>query len=144
MDFQLTATQRAPYEDILAGAREVTGSREHRTQAGHFSPEQWKAAAGLALTGLCLPREHGGLGLGALDTAVGLEASGQEAGPDVSRLRTTASRIGDHDRLDREKSFASNAGHRGAAEDGHARMPGRTSAVHRLRGSRVVPVVERR
>jgi L-prolyl-[peptidyl-carrier protein] dehydrogenase len=157
MDFQLTAAQRALHDEILAGAREMTGSRGH----DHFSPVEWKAAAGLGLTGLCLSREHGGLGLGALDTALCLEASGRgcgdtgllfgvaahllacavpvrdfcsgqhratllsglaggdliaanamtedEAGSDVSRLRTTASRIGDHYVLDGEKSFASNA-----------------------------------
>lgn len=34
----------------------------------------WQAAGELGITGLCLPEEHGGGGLGALDTALGLEA----------------------------------------------------------------------
>ncbi|GAA4997396.1 acyl-CoA dehydrogenase family protein [Streptomyces hyderabadensis] len=34
----------------------------------------WQAAGECGITGLCLPEEHGGGGLGALDTALGLEA----------------------------------------------------------------------
>ncbi|MFC4851891.1 acyl-CoA dehydrogenase family protein [Actinophytocola glycyrrhizae] len=37
----------------------------------------WETAAELGVTGLCLPREHGGGGLGALDTALSFEALGR-------------------------------------------------------------------
>jgi len=36
----------------------------------------WRAAGELGLLGLCIPREYGGSGLGALDTALALEAFG--------------------------------------------------------------------
>jgi clorobiocin biosynthesis protein CloN3 len=120
----------------------------------------WKDAAGIGLAGLCLPEQYGGAGLGALDTALALEAFGRscsdmglvfgvaahllscavpvqefgtdkakellsgmaagdlvagnamtedEAGSDISRISTTATRVGDGYRLDGEKSFVSNA-----------------------------------
>lgn len=36
----------------------------------------WKCAAEIGLTGMCVPKTYGGLGLGALDTTIALEALG--------------------------------------------------------------------
>lgn len=73
MDFQLSDTQRARYNGIRAGA----GERFAGHPAGQpLTRADWHAAADLGLTGLCLPVEHGGRGLGALDTALCLEAFG--------------------------------------------------------------------
>jgi clorobiocin biosynthesis protein CloN3 len=74
MDFDLTAEQRQRYDDVLAGARERLGSPGPER---HFTRLEWKAAAGLGLTGLCLPVECGGGGLGAFDTALCLAAFGR-------------------------------------------------------------------
>jgi clorobiocin biosynthesis protein CloN3 len=73
MDFGLTADQRKRYGDILGSAR-----RLHRppSESGSYADRgAWRAAAELGLTGLCLPEEHCGGGLGALDTALCLEAA---------------------------------------------------------------------
>ncbi|MFD0394683.1 acyl-CoA dehydrogenase family protein [Streptomyces nogalater] len=51
--------------------------RRRTDPADHFDREDWGRAAALGLTGLCLPEEFGGGGLGALDTALCLEAFGQ-------------------------------------------------------------------
>jgi clorobiocin biosynthesis protein CloN3 len=73
MDFGLTADQRKRCGDILGAARQ----RLHRPPAAarsHAGRDDWRVAAELGLTGLCLPSEYGGGGLGALDTALCLEA----------------------------------------------------------------------
>ncbi|MFC4116897.1 acyl-CoA dehydrogenase family protein [Nonomuraea zeae] len=74
MDFDLTDTQTKRYDDILGT---VTSRFSRRTPDSPFSRDDWAAAADLGLTGLCLPAEHGGSGLGALDTALCLEAFGR-------------------------------------------------------------------
>ncbi|WP_433346654.1 acyl-CoA dehydrogenase family protein [Microtetraspora malaysiensis] len=72
MDFDFSEAQRRRYEEVLAGVRgqvkDLVGPRVP------FSREEWLAAAGLGMTGLCLPSKYGGGGLGALDTALCLEA----------------------------------------------------------------------
>lgn len=75
MDFGLTAEQRKRYADILDAASALP--TEPGEAEGHFSRAQWREAARLGLTGLCLPVEYGGGGLGALDTALCLEAFGR-------------------------------------------------------------------
>jgi clorobiocin biosynthesis protein CloN3 len=73
MDFDLTDDQRKRYTTIFGSAM-----RLHRPPAAseaHADRDAWRAAAELGLTGLCLPREHGGGGFGALDTALCLEAA---------------------------------------------------------------------
>jgi clorobiocin biosynthesis protein CloN3 len=75
MDFEFTAQQRKRYCDILAAVPARLGDRDETSE--HFSRAQWRAAAGLGLAGLCLPADHGGGGLGALDTALCLEAFGR-------------------------------------------------------------------
>jgi clorobiocin biosynthesis protein CloN3 len=160
MDFDPSPAQSDLYNHVRRAVSErfdadaVTGSPELVRIA-------WKAAASIGLTSLCLPAEQGGGGLGALDTALGLEAFGRccpdtgfafavaahllscavpvsefgtdeargpllagmvagdliagnamtedEAGSDVGRIRTTATRSGEGYILEGEKSFVSNA-----------------------------------
>jgi alkylation response protein AidB-like acyl-CoA dehydrogenase len=75
MDFDLTAEQRKRYEEILTAVRERLGSRS--PSSGPFTRAKWRSAARLGLAGLCIPADHGGGGLGALDTALCLEAFGR-------------------------------------------------------------------
>ncbi|HET9172183.1 MAG TPA: acyl-CoA dehydrogenase family protein [Actinospica sp.] len=77
MDFELSDTQRERRRELLAAASDRFGTR-----GGPLAREDWAAAAKLGMVGLCLPPEHGGGGLGALDTALALEAFGQ-ACPDT-------------------------------------------------------------
>jgi alkylation response protein AidB-like acyl-CoA dehydrogenase len=77
MDFELTPDQRSRCEAIRDGVRD--GMLGRRGSAGEtFSRTAWKEASALGLTGLCLPEEDGGGGLGALDTALCLAAFGCE------------------------------------------------------------------
>jgi clorobiocin biosynthesis protein CloN3 len=75
LDFELTSEQRKRYADIEAASSTLLA--DHDGTAGQFSREQWRRAARLGLTGLCLPVRYGGGGLGALDTALCLEAFGR-------------------------------------------------------------------
>jgi len=75
MDFELTAEQRKRYADILEAVPTLASDREETD--GHFGRARWREAARLGLTGLCLPLDYGGGGLGALDTAFCLEAFGR-------------------------------------------------------------------
>ncbi|WP_031522767.1 acyl-CoA dehydrogenase family protein [Streptomyces sp. NRRL F-5123] len=159
MDFELSPTQIERRAAVTAAVAKRLAA--HRTTT---DPElvrlAWKNIAGSGLTGLCLPEEYGGSGLGALDTALALEAFGaacsdtglvfgiaahllscavpvgefgaegarellagmasgdviagnamteDEAGSDVGRIRTTATRTEGGYVLDGEKSFVSNA-----------------------------------
>jgi clorobiocin biosynthesis protein CloN3 len=72
MDFTLSQEQHERHAKIQAAAGAVAGHRPE--PAGHFRREDWDRAAAIGLTGLCLPRAAGGLGLDALDTAFCLEA----------------------------------------------------------------------
>lgn len=74
MDFDLTDAQRERYDHILTTVREQLGEELAELP---LTRTEWKAAAAIGLTGLCLPVEHGGGGLGALDTAYALEAFGR-------------------------------------------------------------------
>lgn len=75
MDFDLSPGQHARYHGLLESVRAQPD--RWRRAARHFTPQQWQAAARLGMTGLCMPTEHGGQGLGALDTALSLEAFGR-------------------------------------------------------------------
>lgn len=70
MDFDLTARQQQLVDDVRAGA----GKLPPAEPGGVAGKDSWLAAAEVGMTGLCLPAEHGGGGLGALDTALCLEA----------------------------------------------------------------------
>ncbi|WP_327187257.1 acyl-CoA dehydrogenase family protein [Streptomyces sp. NBC_01334] len=74
MDFDLTEKQRQRYDDVLSEVRERLGEPP---TGEPFTPARWQDAARIGLTGLCLPTEFGGGGLGALDTALCLEAFGR-------------------------------------------------------------------
>lgn len=78
MDFKITKAQRDRGEQIISAV--------HEQLSGDTGPDsvraRWTVAAGIGLTGLCLPADCGGQGLGALDTALGLEAFGR-ACPDT-------------------------------------------------------------
>ncbi|MFW6693110.1 acyl-CoA dehydrogenase family protein [Streptomyces sp. MAR4 CNX-425] len=76
MDFELTVEQQRRYDETLSAVREQLGEESLGT-GRFFTRQQWKTAASLGLTGLCLPPSQGGGGLGALDTALSLEAFGR-------------------------------------------------------------------
>lgn len=76
MDFDLAADQQKRYTAIVEGARERFGGPSRTASQTHAGRDAWRVAGELGLTGLCLPEEYGGGGLGALDTALGLEAFG--------------------------------------------------------------------
>ncbi|GAB2888629.1 acyl-CoA dehydrogenase family protein [Streptomyces mayteni] len=76
MDFDFTADQRRRYDEILSATRDQLSDAPSESN-GHLTRQQWKIAASLGLTSLCLPPEQGGGGLGALDTALSLEAFGR-------------------------------------------------------------------
>jgi clorobiocin biosynthesis protein CloN3 len=83
MEFALNPAQRKCCEAVREGARAL--SREAPAGRGRppFSRQEWLAAARLGITGLSIPTQNGGEGLGALDTALGLEAfteGGADAG----------------------------------------------------------------
>jgi L-prolyl-[peptidyl-carrier protein] dehydrogenase len=74
MDFDLSEAQCKRYEEVLAGVRGQVSAALTGDPRSPFSRTEWSDVARLGLTGLCLPAEHGGGGLGALDTALCLEA----------------------------------------------------------------------
>lgn len=76
MEFGLTPAQHKRRTGILDAVRELCSGSPRDTPDAHFTRSEWAAAADLGLCGLCLPEEHGGGGLGALDTALCLEAFG--------------------------------------------------------------------
>jgi clorobiocin biosynthesis protein CloN3 len=71
MTFDLTAEQRGR----LAELQERVAAEFGATVDGR-ERINWQKAGELGLLGLCIPEEYGGSGLGALDTAVALEAFG--------------------------------------------------------------------
>ena len=73
MDFDLTREQRRRGEELDSAVRERLGDARPSTSDGPAGRDRWRIAAELGLTGLCLPADHGGQGLGALDTALCLE-----------------------------------------------------------------------
>ncbi|MFD9460096.1 acyl-CoA dehydrogenase family protein [Streptomyces sp. NPDC060027] len=91
MEFDWSPNQRERY----AGTSAAVADRfaEHETSTDPESVRlAWKDAAGIGLTGLCLPRQHGGAGLGALDTALSLEAFGRSC-PDMGLVFGVAAHL---------------------------------------------------
>jgi len=78
MDFSWTAAQQEFHDGVLRFARDqlnhqvVERDREHR-----FPAEEWRRCGEFGLLGLCIPEEHGGMGLDHLSTARALEALGR-------------------------------------------------------------------
>ncbi|MGV9214137.1 acyl-CoA dehydrogenase family protein [Micromonospora sp. RB23] len=75
MDFAWTPEQRDAYDQVRASAEQAfpptaDASRLHDREA-------WRRLGRLGLLGLCIPAEYGGGGLGALDTALRVEAFGR-------------------------------------------------------------------
>ena len=84
MEFALTDEQRM-LDESLRGylSKQLTLDRLKALarEAKGFSEADWHAFAGLGVTGLLIPAEHGGAGLGVLDAAVAAEALGYHAAP---------------------------------------------------------------
>ena len=76
MDFDLTDEQRERCDSVLSAVHDGFGDSS-TTEDWQLTRSAWKTAASLGLTGLCLPESSGGGGLGALDTALSLEAFGR-------------------------------------------------------------------
>ncbi len=77
MDFDFSPDQRKRADEIRDGVLELLGGPTPDGPQGHFDRDKWRSAARLGLTGLNLPVEYGGCGLGSLDTALALEAFGR-------------------------------------------------------------------
>ncbi|MFE1397810.1 acyl-CoA dehydrogenase family protein [Nocardiopsis dassonvillei] len=82
MDFDPTPGQRERGERVAALVRDRLGGAPPREHDQPLTREEWRTAAEAGLTGACLPASVGGGGLGALDTALALEALGS-ACPDA-------------------------------------------------------------
>lgn len=76
MDFDLTDEQRERGDGILALVRDGF-AEPAATDDWQTTRTRWQTAARAGLTGLCLPEEFGGGGLGRLDTALAIEAFGR-------------------------------------------------------------------
>lgn len=75
MDFELSKAQRDLVYDVTDGVTaELCGPTGTSDQP--FDRDQWRRVGKLGLLGLCLPQDVGGRGLGALDTALALQAFG--------------------------------------------------------------------
>ncbi|MGM1063123.1 acyl-CoA dehydrogenase family protein [Saccharothrix sp. Mg75] len=75
MDFAFSPDRLTRFADVVDGARRLnTGSGTGPEQ--RFDRDRWNALAELGILGLSIPREFGGSGLGAVDTAHALEALG--------------------------------------------------------------------
>lgn len=77
MDLSLTDEQRALRDRMARFAREeLNGEVRERDRRAAFPLELWRRCGELGLQGLPVGREHGGLGLGPLETALALEGLG--------------------------------------------------------------------
>jgi alkylation response protein AidB-like acyl-CoA dehydrogenase len=105
MRFVLDAEQRqfaASLHDLLTGAGVPDVAR--RWADGDTEPGRalWKRLAGLGVTALAVPEEHGGLPAGAVDLVVALEELGHHAvpGPVIESIAVAPTLLaGDGDRL---------------------------------------------
>ncbi|MFG2958379.1 acyl-CoA dehydrogenase family protein [Streptomyces sp. NPDC048291] len=88
MDFSLSARQKERYARTKAAAHELAAD----STAVGFRRDRWRRTAGLGLLGAAVPEEHGGTGLGALDTALLYEAA-SEGGADTGLLFAAAAHL---------------------------------------------------
>lgn len=88
VDFALSEEQRQLYQSIVAFARDtVEPGAGQRDREGRFDRHVWDACGRIGLTGMCIGEEYGGMGAGALDTGLALEAlayGGLDAGLGLS------------------------------------------------------------
>ncbi|HET8660525.1 MAG TPA: acyl-CoA dehydrogenase family protein [Micromonosporaceae bacterium] len=76
MRFGWAPEQQAAFDRTLAQVREVFGQAGSSDER-FYQREDWLRLGELGLLGLCVPARYGGAGLGALDTAVRVEALGR-------------------------------------------------------------------
>ncbi len=84
MEFALTDEQRMLDESLrgfLGKALSLDRVKALAKEGKGFSDAEWQGLIDLGLTGLLVPAEHGGAGLGLLDAAVAAEALGYYAAP---------------------------------------------------------------
>jgi alkylation response protein AidB-like acyl-CoA dehydrogenase len=84
MDFALTQDQRLMQESLvrtLADASSLDRVRRFASDLTDKGADVWQALADFGLAGICVPEEHGGLGLGLLDAALASEALGAAVAP---------------------------------------------------------------
>ncbi len=88
MDFALSEEQQTLYKTIAAFAKDVVEPEASaRDQEGRFDRDVWRACGEVGLTGMCIGEEWGGMGGGAVDTGLALEAlayGGNDAGLGLS------------------------------------------------------------
>jgi alkylation response protein AidB-like acyl-CoA dehydrogenase len=76
VEFGWSSEQRARYDATLAAVREAFPV-EKAKQTEFYTREDWRKLGELGLLGLSVPTRYGGGGLGALDTALQVEALGR-------------------------------------------------------------------
>jgi hypothetical protein len=77
VDFAISDEQKALRETIVRFARkELNRDVGERDRDQTFDREGWRKCGEMRLQGLCIPEEHGGLGLDPLSTAMALQALG--------------------------------------------------------------------
>jgi len=79
MDFDCSDDQEMLRDSVGRWVEKGYGFEQRRgiVKAGGFSRDAWNGIAGLGLMGLVVDEEHGGLGLGAVDAMVVMEALGR-------------------------------------------------------------------
>lgn len=84
MDFSLTPDQKMMQESLnrtLADASSLDRVRRFAGDLTDRGADVWKAVAEFGLTGIVIPEDYGGLGLGLLDAALASEALGRAVAP---------------------------------------------------------------
>ena len=76
MEFAWSARQQTAFDNTLDAVRGAWGTTT-ATPDGFYRRDDWKQLGALGLLGLCVPEAFGGGGLGALDTAIQIEALGR-------------------------------------------------------------------
>lgn len=77
MYFDKTPQQEKRYQVTLEAVHAALDGSERPAGSEFFTREEWRTAGRLGLLGLCVPAAYGGGGLGAVDTALQVEAFGR-------------------------------------------------------------------